>query len=75
MLEYIIKKILNYKSYSIRNKINSLLEINANISCNLGKDSTKSERVEAKKQIKAIYKAIRKLDKRTGDRFLYYLDR
>mgnify|MGYP005988105869 CR=1 FL=1 len=75
MINYIIEKILNYKTYSVRRKISSLLEIDANIYCNLGTDSTKSERAEAKKQSRAIYRAIRKLDKRTGDRFLYYLDR
>jgi hypothetical protein len=75
MISYLIEKILNYKTYSIRRKIDSLLEIDANIYCNLGSDSTKSERLEAKRQSTAIYRAIRKLDKNTGDRFLYYLDK
>tara|TARA_R100000935_G_C2782718_1_gene142425 strand:+ start:137 stop:364 length:228 start_codon:yes stop_codon:yes gene_type:complete len=75
MINYIIEKILNYKTYSIRKKIDSLLEIDSNIYCNLGIDSTKSEKIEAKKQSKAIYRAIRKLDKNTGDRFLYYMDK
>tara|TARA_R110000868_G_scaffold135512_5_gene348066 strand:- start:44 stop:271 length:228 start_codon:yes stop_codon:yes gene_type:complete len=75
MISYIIEKILNYKTYSIRRKIDSLLEIDANIYCNLGKDSTNSEKLEAKKQSRAIYRAIRTLDKNTGDRFLYYMDK
>jgi hypothetical protein len=75
MLNYLIEKILNYKTYSIRRKINTLLEMDANIYCNLGKESTKAERLEAKKQSRAIYRAIRKLDKNTGDRFLYHIDK
>lgn len=75
MISYLIEKIINYKTYSVRKKISSLLEIDANIYCNLGTDSTKSEKLEAKKQSRAIYRAIRKLDKKTGDRFLYYLDK
>tara|TARA_R110000751_G_scaffold94166_2_gene183736 strand:+ start:418 stop:645 length:228 start_codon:yes stop_codon:yes gene_type:complete len=75
MISYLIEKILNYKTYSIRRKIDSLLEMDANIYCNLGAESTKSERIEAKKQSRAIYRAIRKLDKNTGDRFLYHMDK
>tara|TARA_R110002153_G_C13325786_1_gene497486 strand:+ start:2478 stop:2705 length:228 start_codon:yes stop_codon:yes gene_type:complete len=75
MISYLIEKILNYKTYSIRRKISSLLEMDANIYCNLGKESTKAERLEAKKQSRAIYRAIRKLDKNTGDRFLYHIDK
>ena len=75
MINYIIEKILGYKTYSIRKKINSLLEMDANIYCNLGTDSTKAEKLEAKKQSKAIYRAIKKLDKNTGERFLYYMDK
>tara|TARA_R100001244_G_C5102710_1_gene119215 strand:- start:205 stop:432 length:228 start_codon:yes stop_codon:yes gene_type:complete len=75
MIGYLIEKILNYKTYSIRRKISSLLEMDANIYCNLGKESTKAERLEAKKQSRAIYRAIRKLDKNTGDRFLYHIDK
>ncbi len=75
MISYLIEKIMNYKTYSIRRKISSLLEIDANIYCNLGIDSTKRELAEAKKQSTAIYRAIRKLDKNTGDRLLYYMDK
>lgn len=72
MINYFNNKIKSFKNYSIRKKINFLLEIEKKIKNNLDTDSTKSEIEEAKKQSIAIYKAIRKLDKRTGDRFLYY---
>lgn len=75
MISYLIEKILNYKTYSIRRKISSLLEMDAEIYCNLGSDSSKAERAEAKKQSRSIYRAIRKLDKNTGDRFLYHMDK
>jgi|TARA_R110000787_G_scaffold36216_1_gene92671 hypothetical protein len=75
MINYLIEKILNYKTYSIRRKIDSLLEMDANIYCNLGQDSTKAEKLQAKKQSKSIYRAIQKLDKNTGDRFINMMDK
>jgi hypothetical protein len=75
MISYLIEKIINYKTYTIRRKIDALLEMDANIYCNLGKDSTKAEKKLARKQSTAIYRAIRTLDKNTGDRLLYYMDK
>ena len=75
MINYLIEKVLNYKTYSIKRKIDSLLEMNANIYCNLGIDSNKTEKAEAKKQSKSIYRAIQKLDKNTEDRFLNMMDK
>tara|TARA_R100001369_G_scaffold30560_1_gene54365 strand:+ start:1889 stop:2119 length:231 start_codon:yes stop_codon:yes gene_type:complete len=70
-----INKILKYKTYTIRRKIDALLELNANIYCNLGTDSSKAEIAEGKKQSTIIFKAIRTLDKNTGDRFLHTQDK
>ncbi len=73
-MPYLIDKILNYKTYSIRRKIDSLLEMDANIYCNLGIDSTKTERTEAKKLSKQIYRAIKSLDLEQGQKYLYLMD-
>ena len=54
MIQYVIEKILGYTSISLKDKIDRLLEIDATIYCNLGIDSTKTERLEAKKQSKII---------------------
>ena len=55
-----IDKILNYKTVTTKEKIDRLLEIDATQYCNLGCDSTKAEVQEAKKQSRAIYRAIAK---------------
>ena len=65
-----IDKILNYKTVSIKNKIDRLLELDANMYTELGKDSTKSERLQAKKKSRIIYRAIKTLDKDLGDMLL-----
>ena len=46
----IIDKIVNYKTVSNRDKVSRLLEIDANQYCNLGCDSTKTEKITVKKK-------------------------
>ena len=75
MIQFIIDKILVYTSVSDRDKIDRLLELDCNLYCNLGTDSTKSERLEVKKQSRIIYRAIKKIDYTLGDKFLYYMDK
>lgn len=75
MITYMIDKILNYKTYSIRRKIDSLLEMDANIYCNLGSDSTKAERYEAQKTSRQIYRAIKTIDLEQGKKYLYLMDK
>lgn len=65
-----IDKILNYKTVSIKDKIDRLLELDANMYTELGCDSTKTERLETKKKSKTIYRAIKILDKDLGDMLL-----
>jgi len=75
MVTYMIDKILSYKTYSDRKKIDALLEMDANIYCNLGIDSTKTERYEAKKLSKQIYRAIKTIDPEQGQKYLYHMDK
>lgn len=65
-----IDKILNYKTVSNKDKIDRLLELDANMYTNLGCDSTKSEVKEVKKNSRAIYRAIKTLDKDLGELLL-----
>ena len=53
-----IRKIQGYKTWSLKKKVDSLLEIDANNYTNLGKDSTKTEKKEVKAISRKIYKAI-----------------
>ena len=69
-----IDKILNYKTYSDKQKIDSLLEIDANLYCNLGKETNKTERLEVKRYSKLIYKAIKSINADTGNLFLQHMD-
>ena len=75
MIQYIIDKILGYTSVSDIDKIDRLLELDCNLYCNLGTDSTKTERLEVKKKSRMIYRAIKKIDYTLGDKFLYYMDK
>ena len=53
-----IKKIQGYKTWSLKKKVDSLLEIDANNYTTLGIDSTKTEKKEVKAISRKIYKAI-----------------
>ena len=54
-----IDKILGYKTWSDRKKIDALLERDCSLYTNLGKESTKKERNNTKKKSRAIYRAIK----------------
>jgi hypothetical protein len=71
----IIDKILSYKSIKERDKISRLLEIDAIQYCNLGIDSTKSEKETVKKNSRYIYRAISKINKELGDKLLQHQDK
>ena len=75
MLQFMIDKILNYKTYTDKMRIDALLEIDCNNYTNLGSDSTKTERSEVKKQSRQIYRAIKTIDKSLGDMLLRAMDK
>jgi hypothetical protein len=70
MTEYMVNKILNYKTISDKDKIDRLLELDAIMYTNLGSDSTKTDRNETKKKSRVIYRAIKNLDRDLGDMLL-----
>lgn len=71
----LIDKTINYKSVSNREKIDRLLEIDAIQYTNLGTDSTKSEKLQVRRNSKYIYRAIQKLDYEMGSKFLHFIDK
>jgi len=70
-----IDKIVQFKTWTDKKKIDELLRIDAAMYCALGTDSTTTERREVKRKSQEIYKAIRKIHKPTGDLFLMDVDR
>ena len=71
----LINKIFSYTSISTKDKVDKLLEIDANQYTNLGKDSTASEKTQVKKNSKYIYKTIKKIDNSLGVMFLQHIDK
>jgi len=69
-----IDKILDFKSWSEKRKIDELLRIDCTMYTNLGIDSNKTEREDTKKRSRAIYRAISKIDKEVGKGLLYHMD-
>ena len=53
-----LQKIKNYKTWSLKRKVDALLEIDAIQYTNLGKDSTSAEKKQVKTISRKIYKAI-----------------
>jgi len=70
-----LEKILNFKTWSNKSKIDELLMIDARIYASLGSDSTKSEIDEAKRKSKKIYRAIKEVDHEMGHSFLELMDK
>lgn len=75
MILYMIDKIMSYTSVSDREKINRLLELDCNMYANLGSDSTKTEKLEVKKNSRAIYRAIKEIDSALGRSLLEHMDK
>ena len=69
-----IDQIYNYKTISNNEKIDRLLEIDANQYTNCGIDSTKIERQQVKKNSTHIYKTIKKIDEKIGISLLKHQD-
>jgi len=61
-----IDKILGYTTWKDKKKIDTLLEIDADLYTNLGKESSKTQIENVKKASRKIYKAIKTIDEYTG---------
>ena len=69
-----IEDFTGFKSWTDKDKINTLLEIDCSLYAHLGTDSTKSEKEEVKRKSIEIYRTIKTLDKKLGDELLYSED-
>ena len=69
-----IDKILNFKTWSNKKKIDTLLFIDCTLYANMGKESTQTERQSTKTNSKRLYKAIGKIDASIGKQILNSLD-
>jgi|TARA_Y100000289_G_C3916101_1_gene147510 hypothetical protein len=69
-----IDKILEFKTWDDRQKIDELLRIDCELYTNLGIDSTKTELNEVKKNSRTIYRAIKQVDSVMGTTFLRAMD-
>lgn len=68
------EKILEFKTWSKKEKIDKLLEIDCSLYAHLGIDSTSHERAEVKRKSIVLYRLIKTLDKKLGDELLYSED-
>ena len=69
-----IEKILEFKTWTNKDKIDKLLEIDCSLYAHLGTDSTRAEKDEVKRRSIEIYRIIKTLDKQLGDELLYSED-
>ena len=65
-----VLKIVGYKTWSDKKKVDTLLEMDATIYTNLGTESLKSERTQARKDSRFIYRAIKSIDDDLGKKLL-----
>ena len=61
-----IEKIVEFKSWSKKRKVDTLLAIDADLYCNLGVESSKTERENVKIQSIKIYRLIKTIDEYSG---------
>jgi hypothetical protein len=69
-----IEKVINYKTWSDKRKMDKLLFMDCSMYCNLGTDSTRKEREEVKKTSRKIYTAIKSINFNMGVLFLQTMD-
>lgn len=65
-----VLKIVGYKTWSDKRKIDALLEIDATAYTNLGTDSTKTQVENTRRDSRFIYRAIKSIDETLGKELL-----
>lgn len=66
-----VLKIVGYKTWSDKKKVDTLLEMDATAYTNLGTESTKTEREQTRRDSRFIYRAIKSIDERLGKELLH----
>tara|TARA_R110000803_G_scaffold72729_2_gene136418 strand:- start:5672 stop:5902 length:231 start_codon:yes stop_codon:yes gene_type:complete len=69
-----IEKIVEFKTWSNKKKVDELLRLDCNQYTNLGINSSKKEVEEVNKTSRKIYRLIKKVDKELGEKFLHLMD-
>ena len=69
-----IDKVLGFTTWTDKQKLDELLRMDCALYCNLGTDSTKTEREAVKRESRKIYKAIKTFDPQSGEMFLRVMD-
>jgi hypothetical protein len=70
-----IEKIVDFTTWSDKQKEDELLRIDASLHCNLGTDSTKSDREYVRKESKKIYRSLQKVNPQLGESLLNAVDK
>lgn len=65
-LEKEIRKIIGYKTWTKKRKVDELLRIDHEMYMNLGSDSSKKEIKDTKKKSRKIYRAITQISPKDG---------
>lgn len=65
-----IEEFINFKTWTDKKKIDTLLEIDCSLYAHLGTDSTRQERDEVRRRSVEIYRTIKTINKDLGDQFL-----
>ena len=65
-----VDRIVNLKSYTVRQKEDKLLFINASLQSQLGKDSTQKERDHVDLLARILFRGIKSIDPYVGSRAL-----
>ena len=69
-----IEKIMNYKTWSVKKKIDTLLSIDADMYTNLGITSSRKEKNQVKHKSKNIKKTIEKINPKDVKLLLHSMD-
>ena len=70
-----IEKIIEFKSWSNKEKENELLRIDCAMYTYLGTDSTKQEREQVKKNSRTIYRALKSINAQLSEHLMTAIDK
>jgi len=70
-----IEKILEFKSWSSKEKENELLRIDCAMYTYLGTDSTKQDREQVKKNSRTIYRALKNINPQLSEHLMTAIDK
>tara|TARA_R100001440_G_scaffold46725_2_gene66464 strand:+ start:21008 stop:21247 length:240 start_codon:yes stop_codon:yes gene_type:complete len=69
-----IDKIVEFSSWTDKQKLDELLRIDCSLYAHLGSDSTKAEKDAVKRMSRAIYRRIRKVNENQGRFYMETMD-